>query len=46
VSEVEATGTTALSSWLEVHGEQLGRTWASELQRHYRQSDRWNDRMG
>jgi uncharacterized protein YbjT (DUF2867 family) len=46
VSEVEATGTTALSSWLEGHGEQLGRTWASELQRHYRQSDRWNDRMG
>ncbi len=36
VSEDEPTGSTLLSTWLDEHGEQLGRTWASELKRHYR----------
>ena len=35
-SEEPATGPTALSGWLEAHGAQLGRTYASELDRHFR----------
>ena len=30
------TGTTKLSEWLDRRRDTLGRTWASELQRHYR----------
>jgi uncharacterized protein YbjT (DUF2867 family) len=36
VSEDEPTGTTRLSSWLDEHGPELGRSWANELKRHYR----------
>jgi NADH dehydrogenase len=36
VSEHASTGTTRLSTWLEEHGRELGREWASELRRHYR----------
>ncbi len=31
-----ATGTVRLSDWLTKHGRELGRTYASELARHYR----------
>jgi NADH dehydrogenase len=31
-----ATGSIALSSWLNEHGEQLGRHYANELTRHFR----------
>lgn len=31
-----ATGATALSGWLAEHGDELGRTYASELGRHFR----------
>ena len=31
-----ATGTVRLSDWLTKHGSELGRTYASELARHYR----------
>jgi len=31
-----ATGTTALTQWITEHGEQLGRRYASELDRHFR----------
>jgi uncharacterized protein YbjT (DUF2867 family) len=30
-----ATGTTALSEWLAAHGEDLGRRYANELERHF-----------
>ena len=30
-----ATGTTALSDWLAAHGEDLGRRYANELERHF-----------
>ncbi len=36
VSEGQPTGTTRLSTWLEEHGDSLGRSWANELKRHYR----------
>jgi uncharacterized protein YbjT (DUF2867 family) len=36
VSEAPPTCPTALSSWLREHGESLGRTYASEVARHYR----------
>jgi uncharacterized protein YbjT (DUF2867 family) len=36
VSDQAPTGTTPLSAWLEEQGDQLGRSWANELQRHYR----------
>ncbi len=36
VSDQAPTGSTRLSRWLREHGEQLGREWASELERHYR----------
>ena len=35
-SDAAATGTTALSAWLVEHGDELGRTYASELDRHFR----------
>jgi len=35
VTEGPATGTTRLSAWLEENAARLGRTWASELRRHY-----------
>jgi len=35
-SEAPATGTTRLSAWLDQHGDVLGRTYASELDRHFR----------
>lgn len=31
-----ATGGTRLGAWAEEHGDELGRSWASELDRHYR----------
>jgi NADH dehydrogenase len=34
-TEGPATGTTALSDWLEEHGPILGLTYANELQRHF-----------
>jgi uncharacterized protein YbjT (DUF2867 family) len=36
VSTGPPTGTTRLSAWLDSEGSSLGRTWASELDRHYR----------
>ncbi|MFH1464641.1 MAG: NAD(P)H-binding protein [Pseudomonadota bacterium] len=36
VSAQAPTGTTRLSAWLEEFGADLGRTWASEVARHYR----------
>jgi uncharacterized protein YbjT (DUF2867 family) len=36
VSEDEPTGSTRLSGWLSEHGDDLGRSWANELKRHYR----------
>lgn len=36
VSDGAPTGTTRLSGWLTAHGDSLGRTWASEVARHYR----------
>ncbi len=36
VSEQPPTGSTRLSDWLEAERQTLGRTWASELRRHYR----------
>lgn len=35
-SAAEATGVTQLSSWLVEHADGLGRTYASELDRHFR----------
>jgi uncharacterized protein YbjT (DUF2867 family) len=35
-TEGSATGTVRLSDWLIQHGTELGRTYASELARHYR----------
>ena len=31
-----ATGTVALSQWLDGHAETLGRSYANEIQRHFR----------
>jgi uncharacterized protein YbjT (DUF2867 family) len=36
VSDAPPTGTTRLSRWLASESDTLGRTWASELERHYR----------
>jgi hypothetical protein len=36
VSRGPATCPTSFLSWLDGEGEGLGRTWASELDRHYR----------
>lgn len=36
ISEQPATGPSLLSAWLRRHAHQVGRTWASELGRHYR----------
>jgi uncharacterized protein YbjT (DUF2867 family) len=36
VSDAQPTCPTALSSWLREHGESVGRTYASEVTRHYR----------
>jgi NADH dehydrogenase len=35
-STAPPSGPTSLSAWLTAHGEQLGRTYASELDRHFR----------
>jgi uncharacterized protein YbjT (DUF2867 family) len=35
-SEAPATGQTVLTKWIAEHGDELGRTYASELNRHYR----------
>ncbi len=36
VSREKPTGSTGLRAWLQAHGDELGRAWASELERHYR----------
>jgi NADH dehydrogenase len=36
VSEGPPTGETSFRTWLDAHGDELGRTYASELARHYR----------
>jgi NADH dehydrogenase len=38
VSEAPPTGETSFRAWLSAHGSELGRTYASELARHYRSS--------
>jgi hypothetical protein len=35
-STAPATGATSLSTWLAEHADELGRTYASELDRHFR----------
>jgi uncharacterized protein YbjT (DUF2867 family) len=35
-SNAPATGQTSLTDWIAKHGDSLGRTYASELDRHYR----------
>jgi uncharacterized protein YbjT (DUF2867 family) len=35
-SSAPATGPTSLTDWIATHGDSLGRTYASELDRHYR----------
>ena len=35
-SSAPATGQTSLTDWIAKHGDSLGRTYASELDRHYR----------
>ena len=35
VSSERPTGLTSLHAWLGEHGRELGRAWASELERHY-----------
>ena len=35
-SEAEPPGRTRLSEWLDQHGEDLGRSYANEVKRHYR----------
>jgi len=35
-SDAPATGTESLTDWIASHGDQLGRTYANELDRHYR----------
>ena len=35
VSDARATGTTLLSEWLAENGDRLGRSYRSELKRHY-----------
>jgi hypothetical protein len=31
-----ATGTTVLTDWIKAHADELGRTYANELDRHFR----------
>jgi len=40
VSKQAPTGTTSFREWLQAHRETLGRKYASELNRHYRSSER------
>jgi hypothetical protein len=35
-SAAPATGTQSLTEWIARHGDELGRTYANELDRHYR----------
>jgi NADH dehydrogenase len=35
-STAPATGQRSLSDWIAAHGAELGRTYANELERHYR----------
>jgi NADH dehydrogenase len=35
-SSAPATGQSSLTDWIAAHGDQLGRTYANELERHYR----------
>ncbi len=37
-SAAPATGTTVLTEWIAQHGDELGRRYASELERHYRKA--------
>ncbi len=46
VSQEAPTGTTPLSAWLQEHRETIGRTYASELKRHYRASRRASVKQG
>jgi hypothetical protein len=34
-SDGPATGSTSLSEWIDLHGQELGREYANELTRHY-----------
>jgi hypothetical protein len=35
-SPAPATGQTVLTEWIAQHGQELGRTYANELTRHFR----------
>jgi NADH dehydrogenase len=35
-----ATGTTEVSGWIRAHGDTLGRSYANEIERHFRQPGR------
>jgi hypothetical protein len=35
-SDAPATGPTSLLDWIAAHGTELGRSYANELDRHYR----------
>jgi uncharacterized protein YbjT (DUF2867 family) len=35
-SDAPATGSTSLTEWIAAHGDELGRSYANELTRHYR----------
>jgi NADH dehydrogenase len=39
-SDAPATGPTSLMDWIAEHGDELGRVYANELDRHYRQARR------
>lgn len=39
-SDAPATGQSSLMDWITVHGPELGRTYANELDRHYRPAHR------
>jgi NADH dehydrogenase len=35
-TEGPATGTIEVSSWIRAHGDTLGRSYANEIERHFR----------
>jgi hypothetical protein len=35
-STAPASGTIALSAWVDAHADRLGRQWSNELDRHFR----------
>jgi len=39
-SDAPSTGQVSLMDWIAAHGDELGRTYANELDRHYRQARR------